>query len=230
LQNILITGANKGIGLELVQQYSQEGWKVFACCRIPEKAEKLQQLKNNHSQIEIIQLDVSEPNHIKKLADQIQNEPIDILFNNAGVWGTHHQVFGATDPQTWLEVFKVNTIAPQLLAEALINNLDKGQIKIIANMSSMMGSISQNTLGSFPLYRSSKAALNAVTKSLSLDLKDKNIKVVSLHPGWVQTDMGGPEAKISVEESVKGLKKVLSQLSMEDSGTFIGYDGQRLSW
>jgi NAD(P)-dependent dehydrogenase (short-subunit alcohol dehydrogenase family) len=164
------------------------------------------------------------------LANQIQNEPIDILMNNAGIWGPQNQSFGFTDPVAWLEVFKVNTIAPQLLAEAFIHNIAKSQLKIIANMVSSMGSITLNTFGGFPIYRSTKAALSAITKSMAIDLKDKNITVIALHPGWVKTDMGGPNAKITAEESVKGLKSILSQLSIKDSGTFIGYNGDELAW
>lgn len=230
MNTILITGTNRGIGLELVKQYAEDGWKVFACSRAPNQADSLNELKFKHNLIEILQLDVSDPAQIASLSIHVQNNPIDILFNNAGVWGPHHQVFGESDAAAWLEVFKVNTIAPQLLAEKLINNIANSQLKIIANMDSGLGSITENTQGNFPIYRSSKSALNALTKTMSIDLKDQKIKVVSLSPGWVKTDMGGPNALTTVEECVKGLKHVLSQLTLEDSGSFFSYDGRRLGW
>jgi NAD(P)-dependent dehydrogenase (short-subunit alcohol dehydrogenase family) len=230
MNTLLITGANRGIGLEMVKQYTKDNWRVLACCRTLDKAEELHQLKQNNARIEIFQLDVSQPTSITSLANQIKNEPIDILMNSAGLMGPHNQNFGFTDPAAWLEVFKVNAMAPLLLAEALINNIANSQLRIIANMDSTMGSIALNTSGGSYVYRSTKTALNAVTKSMAIDLKDRNIKVIALHPGWVKTDMGGPNALITPEESVKGLRAILSQASMTDSGTFIGYNGDRLAW
>lgn len=230
MNNILITGTNRGIGLEIAKQYARDDWHVLACCRTPEKADALLDLKKNHKNIEIFKLDVGESNSIQDLANQLKNTPIDILFNNAAVWGPHNQSFGSIDPNDWIEVFKVNTIAPLLLAEAFIDNVENSQRKIIVNMVSKLASISENTIGNMYIYRSAKAALSAITKSMAIDLKDKNITVIALHPGWVQTDMGGANAPTTVEESVNGIKNVLNQLSLKDSGIFIGYDNKQVAW
>lgn len=230
MNTLLITGANRGIGLEMVKQYATDGWRVFACCRCPEQADALQSLKQTHPLIHICPLDVREPDAIRQLAQQLSHEPIDLLVNNAGVWGSAVQGFGETDPVAWLEAFKVNAIAPQLLAESFVDHIAQSQLKRMANVSSEMGSITLNTFGGFAMYRSTKAALNAVTRSLAIDLKAKQITVIALHPGWVKTDMGGPQAKITVTESVNGLKTILNQLSIQDSGQFMGYDGKPLLW
>ncbi|MFU8797310.1 MAG: SDR family oxidoreductase [Gammaproteobacteria bacterium] len=232
MNTILITGANRGIGLELSRQYYQDGWHVIACIRNVEKKSELDKLTNHPSQgrLSIYALDVTHPKEIHTLAKQLENQPIDILFNNAGIWGASNQALETTEPAAWLNTFKVNVIAPLLMVRSFVQQVEKSSLKIIANMSSIMGSISLNTSSGEYIYRSSKAALNAVTKNLSIDLKDQGIIAVALHPGWVQTDMGGELASITPETSVKGLHKVLSSLSLEDTGTFISYDGLRLSW
>ncbi|MGB6976874.1 MAG: SDR family oxidoreductase, partial [Gammaproteobacteria bacterium] len=209
------------------------GWQVFACCRLPSAATVLQNLeRNSEGRIKIFCLDVQNIMNIQNLAIEIANSPIDILINNAGIWGPKKADFGSITPLTlkWLGVFQINTIAPLLLAENLINNVAKSKLKIIANMSSNMGSIELNSFGSAYIYRASKAALNAITKSLAIDLRKRDIKVVALHPGWVKTEMGGSDAQISPTESVKGIKNILSRLSSEDSGSFIGYNGEKLAW
>jgi NAD(P)-dependent dehydrogenase (short-subunit alcohol dehydrogenase family) len=230
MNTILITGANRGLGLEMVNQYAQDGWRVLACCRSPSQADKLHCIKEANPQIEVFELDVTDPISINRLTNQIRNVPVDILMNNAGIWGPQNQNFGATHPLTWIGAFKVNTIAPLFLAETLMSQIEKSELKTIANIVSDMASITLNTSGGVYIYRSTKAALNAITKSLAIDLKDKNIKVIALHPGSVKTDMGGSDAKMTPEESVKGIKTFLSQLSMKESGTFMGYNGEKLTW
>lgn len=231
---ILITGANRGIGLELARQYSGEGWQVFACCRSPENAADLSRLAaQSDGRVQLIPLDVSREGAIQRLALSLQGQPIDVLFNNAGVYGPASQArLGSTvsDSEEWMRVFAVNTIAPLQLVEAMKPNLLLGKHKVIALMSSKMASLSDNTSGGATIYRSSKAALNAVGKSLAADLAAEGIKVALLHPGWVQTDMGGPNALISSQESVAGLRSVLKQLTPEKSGQFFNYDGTVLPW
>jgi len=230
MRTLLITGTNRGIGLEMTKQYAAEGWRVLACCRLPQAANALQQLKETYANIDIFQLDVKEPSAIQSLSKQLHTISIDMLINNAGVWGPEQQEFGCTDPNAWIDVFKVNTIAPLLLAEAFLPHIEQSQLKMIVNIDSTMGSIALNDSGSAYIYRSTKAALNAVTKSMAIDLNSRGITVVALHPGWVKTDMGGSHAKITPEESVNGIRNVLSQLSFKDSGTFWGYDHQPLPW
>lgn len=231
MNTILITGANRGIGLELTKQYLSNNARVIACCRDPHHANELNQLKSQyHSTLVICQLDVSNFQAITSLSQQLANEKIDILINNAGIIGNHADTLANIDADKWQETFKTNTIAPTLMAQAFLNQLSHSNRKLVVNISSVMGSIAENTSGGYYLYRSSKAALNAVTKSLSIELKPKNIIAVVMHPGWVQTDMGGDEAPLTTEQSVTGIRNVIDQLTLTDSGTFVSYDGRRIPW
>jgi NAD(P)-dependent dehydrogenase (short-subunit alcohol dehydrogenase family) len=226
MHTVLITGANRGLGLEMARQYFADGWHVIACCRDPEQAHALHKLKDN---IKILQVDVSDAHSIKDLTHHIGNQPIDILLNNAGVL-PEDQAFGTVEAELLIETFKVNTVAPFILSEVLLENIAASDLKIIANMSSVMGSIAENSSGGHYAYRSTKAALNAMTKSMAIDLKAQGIKVVVLHPGWVQTAMGGPNATLAPEESVQNIRTLLSTLSLADSGSFMRYDGGKLTW
>ena len=216
-ESILVTGSNRGIGLELVRQYAADGWRVFACCRNPPKSEELNALAGKHSNISIHGLDVADTQQIKALAKQLKNEAIDILLNN-------------TDEAAWLECFHINTIAPMKIMEAFVDNVAKSKRKLIATMSSKMGSMADNGSGGSYIYRSSKAAINAVMVSAAIDLKPKQIKVAILHPGWVLTDMGGPNAEITVEECVNNLRRNLDNVTLANSGTFFEIDGSVIPW
>lgn len=228
MQTILITGASRGIGLELVKQYADDGWKIFACCRNPAKATVLKKLAASNQAISIHQLDVTKEKEIQNLARTLRG-PIDILFNCAGIIGTDDTI-ADVNVDEWLTVFKTNTIGPFLMARAFIPQVLKSKLKIIANMSSIMGSIAFDNSGGDYIYKSSKAALNSVLKTLANELTAKGISIISLHPGWVKTDMGGPNAPISPEESVKGLRKVLSKVTLKNTGSFVSYEGKKLPW
>ncbi|MGJ0535112.1 MAG: SDR family oxidoreductase [Methylocystis sp.] len=231
MPTLLITGANRGLGLEFVKQYAAAGWRVLACCRMPATAENLQALSDaSQGRVTLHALDVADLSDIDALAQQLHGTPIDLLINNAGIYPDRHSGFGQTDYDAWVLAFLVNTMAPMKMAEAFVGNLDLGQGKTIATVSSKMGSLDDNTSGDAYLYRSSKAAVNMVVKSLSLDLAPRGIRAVVLHPGWVQTDMGGPNALISGETSIAGMRKVLDRLTAEDSGRFIGFDGTEIPW
>lgn len=230
MKTILITGANRGIGLELVRQYLIDGWKVIACCRNPASAKKLEELATHNPGLLIKKLDVANADEIQQVAKSIESHAIDILFNNAGIWEPDSMRLGSIEPEPWLNVFRVNTIAPLLLTQALMKQVAHNRLKIIANMSSSMASIADNTRGDSYAYRSSKSALNAVTKSLAIDLAPQGIVVVALDPGWVKTDMGGPDAFITPRASVSSIKKVLATLTLAESGNFIRYDGAKLAW
>jgi NAD(P)-dependent dehydrogenase (short-subunit alcohol dehydrogenase family) len=230
MPTILITGANRGIGLELVRQYSADGWKVHACCREPGKAGDLENLQDNPGgKVTIHRLDVTGRAQVRLFAESLKGEPIDILMNNAGVYGSM-EGFGKVDDKIWLYTLKVNTMAPMHVAEALADNVAASSKKLIATMSSKMGSIGDNTSGGYYIYRSSKAAVNIVMKSMALDLRERGITVVTLHPGWVRTDMGGTAAPLTVEQSVTGLRKVLEEVGPADSGRFLGWDGAEVPW
>lgn len=230
MSNILITGSNRGIGLELVKQYANDNWHVLACCRSPENATALQELAKSKENISIHPLDVTSSQQISALASELKDMPIDILFNNAGIYGPYDAHFGNTDNQQWLECFNINTISPIKITEAFVTHVANSQLKTIAAMSSKMGSMSDNGSGGSYLYRSSKAALNAAMTSAAIDLKPLGIKIGIMHPGWVKTDMGGPNAEISTKECVIQLKKILSELTLETSGSFFEIDGSVIPW
>lgn len=231
MPTLLITGANRGLGLEFVKQYAAAGWRVLACCRAPADAEALQALADaSQGRVTLHALDVVDFSDIDALARQLRGTPIDLLINNAGIYPDRHGGFGQTDYDAWVLAFLVNTMAPMKMAEAFIGNLELGQGKTIATVSSKMGSVADNTSGGGYLYRSSKAAVNIVVKSLSLDLAARGIRAVVLHPGWVRTDMGGPNALITAETSVAGMRDVIERLTAADSGRFIGFDGEEVPW
>ena len=229
-RTILITGANRGIGLELTQQFAEDGWQVLACCRNPADAGQLQALAKRDLDIEVHALDVTNYEQMASLADQLGDKPIDILLSNAGVYGPKGAGFGGIDPAEWRHVLEVNTIAPLMLVQAFVKQVAASQQKLVAVISSKVGSIADNSSGGSYMYRSSKTAVNQVVKSLSIDLADRGINVISLHPGWVQTDMGGPNAEISTDASVSGLKNILQSAGPAQSGQFIEYDGSSIPW
>jgi NAD(P)-dependent dehydrogenase (short-subunit alcohol dehydrogenase family) len=232
MSTVLITGANRGIGLEFATQFTRDGWRVIACCRQPGQAKSLNHLAKQHKhQLSIFQLDVTAFEEIDQLSKILRDDSIDILINNAGIYPpTQSGEFGHINYSEWIEVLKINTLAPLKMAEAFVEQIGRSQLRIIATITSKMGSISDNQRGGSYLYRSSKAAANMVIKSLAIDLQSRGIISILLHPGWVQTDMGGPSALISPKQSVSGMRKILSQASQSDSGGFFAYDGKSVPW
>lgn len=228
IYQVLITGTNRGIGLEFAKQYAEQGWKVFACCRDPQHATALQALTKAHANIEILRLDVADFANIDALALQLKNEKIDVLINNAGVYPDSS--LNDAEASDWLQAFKINSLAPLKMATAFTQHLANSRLKKLATLSSKMGSLDDNTSGGSYIYRSTKAAVNMMMKSLSIDLKPYGIAVVTLHPGWVLTDMGGSNALIDTKISVTGLRKVIEHLSLNNTGQFIAYDGKSIHW
>ena len=226
MNTVLITGANRGIGLSLVQHYLNLGWQVHATYRSTNQSQPLLDLANE--QLFCYQLDVTDYPKVNALADQLPT--IDLLINNAGYYGPKGYGFGNTDVDEWRKVFEINTIAPLKLVEALYPNLQQGSLKKIACLSSKVGSMAENTSGGGYIYRSSKAALNSVVKSLSNDLSGQGYTVLALHPGWVQTEMGGPNALIDTDQSAAGLIKVIENSTREMGGSFIDYQGNSIPW
>jgi NAD(P)-dependent dehydrogenase (short-subunit alcohol dehydrogenase family) len=228
---VFVTGASRGIGLEFVKQYAADGWRVFACCRDPEGASSLKPLAaDSGGRVRVFRLDVRDMDRIRGLARELEGEAIDILINNAGIYGPRHQPLGQVDPDTWLEVLRVNAVAPLKVAEAFLDHVARSERKTLAFVSSLMGSIGDNSSGGYYPYRTSKAALNMAAKGLAVDLKSRGILSVALNPGWVKTDMGGESAPLGVQESVAGIRAVLAKLRPEDSGSFLDYDGDSLPW
>ncbi|EGH00047.1 Short chain dehydrogenase [gamma proteobacterium IMCC2047] len=196
----------------------------MACARDISGAE-LAGLAMQYEQVSLHPLDVSSDASIADFANELADQPVDLLINNAGVYGTGGSDLGQLTREEWRQVLEVNTLSPLMLTQALLANIEAGQLKIIAMMSSKVGSIADNGSGGSYYYRSSKTALNQVVKSLSIDLASRGIKVVALHPGWVKTSMGGPNALIDTQQSVQGLRAVLEELNDSRSGCFYGYDG-----
>jgi NAD(P)-dependent dehydrogenase (short-subunit alcohol dehydrogenase family) len=232
MPNLLITGANRGIGLEFAKQYIESGWRVFACCRNPDQATPLKQLASMHANsLSLHKLDASDFDEIDRLSTELADQDIDLLLNNAAVFlDTHDNELGSMDYEAWIYSLRVNSMAPLKMTEAFINQVSRSTQKKVINITSKMGSIADNTSGGYYLYRSSKTALNMVTRNLSIDLMPHGIMTATLHPGWVQTDMGGPNALITAGSSVAGMRRVIEQLTLADSGKFYAYNGKEIAW
>ena len=230
MTNVLVTGANRGLGLGFVTNYLGKNVNVVSTTRDIKSSRELLSLKERFpDNLEIFELDLLKESAGDTLANFLGERPIDILINNAGI-GSTNQHFQAVSPKPWLEVLKVNLIAPLMVTQSIIDNVKKGVDKKIYFLSSQLGSIEDNTSGGMYIYRSSKTGLNQVVKSLSVDLKPQGITVVSLHPGWVKTDMGGPNAPVSIDESIEGMMQVIDSTDIRDTGRFLNYDGKELPW
>ncbi|WP_421710147.1 SDR family oxidoreductase [Algihabitans sp.] len=226
----LITGANRGLGLELARSFAADGWQVHACCRMPDKAPELRAAAAaSEDRIEVHRLDVTDDLQVGGLARSLGGETLDLLFNNAGIYGPRDG-FGSQDFEAWNKVLAINLLAPLRMVENFVELVAASHGKLIVNMSSRLGSIAENDAGGGYPYRSSKAALNMVTRGLSVDLAARGITVVSVHPGWVRTDMGGSDAALTVADSVAGLRRVMASLTIEDSGRFFDHSGAELPW
>lgn len=231
MSTVLISGANRGIGLGFCKQYAEKGWNVHACCRNPEQATELKQLSASYPLLTVHAVDVQNHNDIDDLAKQLSTVNIEVLIANAGIYGdSREHGFGNLDYQEWFKTFETNVMGVVKMAEAFLPNLKRSQKPVIAALSSQMGSIADNGSGGSILYRSSKAALNAAMKSLAIDLQDNGIGVLIFHPGWVKTDMGGQHALIDVQTSVSGMIEQISFFKMPQTGSFIKYDGSILPW
>ncbi|MBE9608849.1 SDR family oxidoreductase [Chitinilyticum piscinae] len=227
MQTVLITGAGRGLGLEFVRQYLADGWRVIAARRAPSQG--LDECQHRYPELlQQLVLDVSEPAQIDRLPALLDTcGGIDLLINNAGIYGGIHQQLSDLDPAEFLHVMAVNALAPLRVTQAVLTHLHPGAA--IAHVTSLMGSMADNGSGGDYAYRASKAALNAVGKSMAVDLAERH-PVVLLHPGWVQTDMGGPAALIDASTSVSGMRAVIARLHHGDSGRFFRYDGTELPW
>ena len=234
MKTILITGASRGIGLELAGQCLQQGHRVLGTCRDPAGAKELQELAGQPpGNLEILQLNVEEEASIHEVARELENrgEAVDILFNNAGIidWRTMAEV----DADSMLQVYKVNVVGAMMVLRSFIPILGKAESPLVVNLSSRLGSITlrgNTQLGGAIAYSASKAALNMLTKQASIDLAGDGITVVSISPGWVRTDMGGKDAKYSVRESVERILQNVASFTPEATGKFFGEDGETLPY
>lgn len=243
MATVLVTGSNRGIGLEFVRQYTADGWDVIAACRNPAQAAELQKLAGAHKNIRIETLDVANDTSIAALAKKLGDTALDVLINNAGVpslgRASNPQVDNYTDPQTefgglnaaqYLEALKINAVAPVIVTQALVPHVARSKMKKVVMISSRLGSIEQSVMAGLVAYSASKAALNMGMKKIAAALAPQGVTVASFHPGWVKTDMGGPRAEVTPQDSVSGMRKVIESLTPAKNGGFFNYDGKSISW
>ena len=228
MANVLITGANRGIGLELVKLYAARGDTVLACCRNPAGSDALNAVEGD---VEVIELQVSDAASVADLASNLGDRPVDILINNAGMSGPSYdqQNAYAMDFDGWAETFEVNTMAPVRVMQALMPNLKASSDPRVVTITSQMGALSLDMPVAYA-YCTSKAALNKFMKMAALELGKEGINVCVIHPGWVQTDMGGPNADITPEESAEGIVSTIDGLNAETNGSFWKWNGEVHGW
>jgi NAD(P)-dependent dehydrogenase (short-subunit alcohol dehydrogenase family) len=231
MPSTLITGANRGLGLEFARQYLGDGWQVYATCRNPATASELRRLaENSNDKLRILAMDVTDPASIQAAATELDGEAIDLLLNNAGVIGPQGQVIGNIDYDAWAEVLSVNTMGPMLVSEWFVEHVARSDRKLIVTLTSGMGSIADNSSGGSIVYRSSKAAVNMVMRSLAIDLAPRGITCAVVNPGWVRTDMGGTNATLEPSESISALRRLIATLRPEQSGKFFNHTGREYPW
>ena len=230
MTTVLITGANKGIGLEMAKLYAARGDRVLACVRNPAAAKALAELAKT-ADVKVLEVQVSDAASVAKLAAGLKDQPIDLLINNAGASGPAYDQQTATrmDFAGWAETFEVNTMAPVRVMQALLSNLKaSGKAKVVS-ITSQMGALALDMPMAYA-YCTSKAALNKFMKLAAIDLAKEGIAVSVIHPGWVKTDMGGPNAEITPQESAAGIVKEIDGLSLETTGSFKKWNGEAHAW
>jgi NAD(P)-dependent dehydrogenase (short-subunit alcohol dehydrogenase family) len=231
MPSVMITGANRGLGLEWARQYAEAGWRVYASCRRPEEADDLKALAGGRPRVSVHRLDVTDSEQLRTLQLDLEEARIDVLLNNAGVYlDKFMDNLGGIDYDVWLRTFAVNTLGAVRVSEAFIGQVARSDKKLVVAISSHMGSIAEIAAPGNYAYRSSKAALNAAMKGLSHALAPHGIGVLLLHPGWVKTRMGGPGSPFSPEQSVRGMRALVERFRPEMNGRFFRHDGSELPW
>lgn len=239
MPSVLVTGANRGLGLEYCRQYAEAGWRVYACCRNPESANGLGQLAATNHRISLHKMDVDDAGAVDAVAKALDGQPIDILMNNAGIADSYGigVAEGKDDPdlrnydmEGWLALLNTNVIGQGRVCGAFADNVAKSERKLIVMMASGLSSISNTWQGGRYAYRTSKAALNMLMRGVGAWLEPRGVTVLSIAPGWTRTELGGPNAYNSVEDAVAGVRSVIERLTLADTGTYWNYDGKRLPW
>jgi NAD(P)-dependent dehydrogenase (short-subunit alcohol dehydrogenase family) len=234
MSTVLISGANRGLGLEFTKQYAEAGWTVIAAARDPQKGQELKSLAASHKNIEIAALDVSNEASVTEFKKKLDDRAIDVLINNAGVYPTKQTEFGDVDYDAWLDTLNTNALGPVRLTEALVENVAKSEKKLVVVISSGMGSIAtyeDEPSGPGAIqYRTSKAAANMAVAIMARALRPKGVTVITQCPGWVQTDMGGAGATLKPEQSISALRKIFERVTLKDSGKYFAHDGRNLPW
>src|SRR3984893_1091863 len=228
---IFITGANRGIGFEFASQYVADGWRVFATCHDPDAASKLRCLAQaTRGMLNVVAMDVTDAESVRNVATQLKDVTIDVLINSAGIAGAPGQKTGNVDYESWAHVFNVNTMGPLRVLESFSDHIARSERRMVITITSGMGSLTDNTSGGSIAYRSSKAAVNMVMRSAAIDLAPRGILCVLVNPGWVRTDMGGPKAPLSPQESVTAMRRLIDTFGPNQSGKFYNYDGREYPW
>jgi NAD(P)-dependent dehydrogenase (short-subunit alcohol dehydrogenase family) len=245
MPTVLITGAGRGLGLEMARQYAADGWQVIGTVRDAARATELVALAaNSGDRVRVETMDVADHASIDALANRLRApdgaaQPIDVLVNSAGTMGSGNFAqqgiafgrFGKSDFPDWEMVFRVNVIGPMKMAEAFVGHVAASEQRRLVALSSIIGSIAKNEIGGLYAYRATKAALNAVMRSLAIDLGRKHrIVAAPIHPGWVRTEMGGPRADLDAATSVAGIRQIIAGLDADKAGRFWMYDGTELPW
>jgi NAD(P)-dependent dehydrogenase (short-subunit alcohol dehydrogenase family) len=223
MATVLVTGCDTGLGVEFARQYAADGHRVIATCLDPARAAETSAIRGN---IEVVKLDVTDHTAIEALAQRMAGEPLDILLNNAGI-GNPHPPFGKTDYVLWRRMLETNLIGPMKMAESFVEHVARSELKMMAFVSSRMGSIALNNSGASYGYRSSKSGLNMIVKTLAVDLASRRICVIALHPGWAATEPGG---RVPVAESVAGMRGVIRRAGPHHTGSYVTYHDQPLPW
>lgn len=231
---VLITGANRGLGLAFTRLFLEKGFTVIAGTRNPKQSAALTALQNSSKdRLHIVALDTNseESIHAARVATESFTKSIDILINNAGQFGKQKSTtLTDLDIGDIQKTFETNALGPLRVTRDFLGLLRKGSEKKVIQITSLMGSIADNSSGGAYAYRLSKAALNMLTKNIAVELQSDGMISVALHPGWVKTDMGGPQAPLDIDTSVKGMMNVIERLTLKDSGTFLRYDGTSAPW
>lgn len=230
MRTILISGANRGLGLEFVRQYLGDGERVIAGVRDPDQAEALKALDGGAGRLTIHPLNVADAASIAAFRAAVGDAPIDLLIANAGIMGPDRQHrLEDLDFDGWLETFAVNSLGPVRLAQAFADAVAAGRDRKMIAVSSLMGSIADSS-GGYLAYRSSKGALNNAWHNIALALRERGVTCIAVHPGWVQTDMGGPGATLTPEVSIAALRRHIDAWTLADTGKFLSWDGKELPW
>jgi NAD(P)-dependent dehydrogenase (short-subunit alcohol dehydrogenase family) len=227
MPQVLITGANRGLGLEFARQYAADGWNVVATCRDPDAAAELRALGGK---ITILRFDALDEDSVSKLVGELADAPLDVVIPNAGVGSGGEKLASQVTREEWMECLAINTFVPVRLALALRPNLERGSHKKLAGISSLAASIARYEISGHYAYRASKAALNAIWRSFAVEWRPAGIVCLLLRPGRVRTRMTGFAGDLSPAESVAGMRQRIAESTLADSGRFLSYDGSEVPW
>lgn len=236
MATVLVTGANRGLGLEFARQYLAEGWKVIATARDPEKAMELKSLSSSSPNLQIRTLDVADDESVEECANDLDGQPIDLLLLNSAIYPRGGSRVGEIDYDGWRDAIETNLFGPLRLIEVLVENVAASERKLIAAISTSMaslravqgGGVAQS--GTAYQYRTSKTALNMAISIVAKELEPRGISAFVVDPGWVKTDMGGAHAQLTPQQSIAGMRKLFERPAAELSGKFLGYDGLTRPW